>query len=113
MREFGAVGEHELDCCTCVTEGKPSWGVLVLVMGRFAASPGGAASPLPAIRRRTGGAASSLPAICCHMGNEDVALLGFASVIGQRLTVFPAFLISPPLFHSMNPRSLREFRPSA
>ena len=77
MREFGAVGEHELDCCTCVTEGKPSWGVLVLVMGRFAAVPGGATSPLPAI--------------CCHMGNEDVALLGFASVIGQRLTVFPAF----------------------
>ena len=36
-----------------------SWGVLVLVMGRFAASPGGAESPLPAIRRRT--------------GNEDVA----------------------------------------
>ena len=28
-----------------------SWGVLVLVMGRFAASPGGAAFPLPAIRR--------------------------------------------------------------
>ena len=33
---------------------KSSWGVLVLVMGRFAAVPGGAASPLPAIRRRTG-----------------------------------------------------------
>ena len=44
-----------------------SWGVLVLVMGRFAASPGGAASPLPAIRRRT--------------GNEDVALAGFVKAI--------------------------------
>ena len=42
MREFGAVGEHELDCCTCVTEGEPSWGVLfrscgpcLSDMGRF------------------------------------------------------------------------------
>ena len=52
MREFGAVGECKLDGCTCVTEGKT-------VMGYFAAVPGGAASPLPAIRR--------------HTGNEDVA----------------------------------------
>ena len=51
MREFGAVGECKLDGCTCVTEGKT-------VMGYFAAVPGGAASPLPAIRR--------------HTGNEDV-----------------------------------------
>ena len=47
MREFGAVGECKLDGCTCVTEGKT-------VMGYFAAVPRGAASPLPAIRRRTG-----------------------------------------------------------
>ena len=52
MREFGAVGECKFDGCTCVTEGKT-------VMGYFAAVPGGAASPLPAIRR--------------HTGNEDVA----------------------------------------
>ena len=38
---------------------KSSWGVLVLVMGRFTAVLGGAASSLPAIRR--------------HTGNEDVA----------------------------------------
>ena len=37
---------------------KSSWGVLVLVMGRFTAVLGGAASSLPAIRR--------------HTGNEDV-----------------------------------------
>ena len=38
---------------------KSSWGVLVLVMGRFTTVLGGAASSLSAIRR--------------HTGNEDVA----------------------------------------
>ena len=56
MREFGAVGECKLDGCTCVTEGKT-------VMGYFAAVPGGAASPLPAIRRRTGNEDATPPRV--------------------------------------------------
>ena len=56
MREFGAVGECKFDGCTCVTEGKT-------VMGYFAAVPGGAASPLPAIRRRTGNEDATPPRV--------------------------------------------------
>ena len=61
MREFGAVGEHELDCCTCVTEGKPSWGVLfrscgpcLSDMGRFEIFMGRFGFGHGAFCRRTG-----------------------------------------------------------
>ena len=61
VREFGAVGEHELDCCTCVTEGKPSWGVLfrscgpcLSDMGRFEIFMGRFGFGHGAFCRRTG-----------------------------------------------------------
>ena len=57
-----------------------SWGVLVLVMGRFASAPGGAASPLPAIRRRTGNEDVAPPGFCKCLYNNCSELLNLVSI---------------------------------
>ena len=84
VREFGAVGEHELDCCTCVTEGKPSWGVLFrscgpcrLDMGRFVAGHGACAvAYLTAVFTLTGfdcaAAFKSLPALSAAWRDSEI-----------------------------------------